>query len=82
MTKRDKLIQKFLSKPKDFTWDELVKVLSQFGFQLFSSDGSRRKFINNNNNIVISLHEPHPKKVIKSYVFDIVIKILKQEDLL
>jgi hypothetical protein len=38
--------------------------------------GSRRKFVNDENNI-ISLHEPHPQKVLKAYQIDIIIEHLK-----
>jgi len=32
LSKIDKLIAKFLSKPKDFTWDELIAILNHFGY--------------------------------------------------
>lgn len=71
MSKIDKLIKKLKSNPKDFTWDELKKVLAHFGFeeikQKGKTGGSRRKFVNEKLE-VISLHEPHPEKIIKSYV--------------
>ena len=31
MSKVEKLIEKLKSKPKDFTWDEMIKVLNYFG---------------------------------------------------
>ncbi len=33
MTRQEKLIKRLLSKPKDFTWNELTKLLSGFGFE-------------------------------------------------
>ena len=75
----DKLIKKFKSNPKDFTWDELRKVLSHFGYEEIKSKGktggSRRKFKNASNRI-ISIHEPHPEKTIKRYLIKQIIEHL------
>jgi hypothetical protein len=48
MSKHEKLKDRFLSKPKDFTWPELVKFLGVFGYVLKNagkSSGSRVRFI-------------------------------------
>ena len=79
MSKVEKIIEKLKSKPKDFTWDEMIKVLNCFGFEQMAqgkTGGSRRKLMNGNKQI-ISLHEPHPQKVLKSYQLDIIIDFLK-----
>lgn len=72
MGKIDKLIAKLKGNPKDFTWSELKKVLAYFGFieikKKGKTGGSRRKFKNATNDIIISLHEPHPDNIVKSYV--------------
>lgn len=77
--KIEKLIAKLLSKPKDFTWLELKKVLSHFGYDELKSKGktggSRRKFVNAQGQI-ISLHEPHPEKIIKQYLIKQIIEHL------
>lgn len=78
MGKIDKLIEKLLSNPKDFTWNELVKVLNHFGYYEVSkgkTGGSRRKFVNDEKN-VISLHKPHPNQIVKSYVISQIIEHL------
>ncbi len=70
MSQIDKLIAKLLSKPKDFTWSELEKVLAAKGFELLKTGktgGSRRKFYNAATNIVLDLHKPHPGNILKSY---------------
>jgi len=71
MSKIDKIMKKFNSNPKDFTWDELLKLLNHYGYieinKKGKTGGSRRKFANKNQTI-ISLHEPHPQKIIKPYV--------------
>ncbi|MCW5907812.1 MAG: type II toxin-antitoxin system HicA family toxin [Chitinophagales bacterium] len=70
MSKAEKLIERLKTYPKDFTWEELVKVLHHFGYTEIKkgkTGGSRRKFANKQNNI-ISLHKPHPQNVVKEYV--------------
>jgi hypothetical protein len=76
---RGKLLRRFLSAPKDFTWEELVKILASFGYKEIitgKTGGSRRKFKNVKNNI-ISLHKPHPSNTLKDYVISDVISHLK-----
>ena len=79
MSKIDKLIEKLKSKPKDFFWFEMVKVRNHFGYNQIlqgKTVGSRRKFVNVNKQI-ISLHEPHPQRVLKGYQLDIIIEHLE-----
>jgi hypothetical protein len=79
MSKVDKLVEKLKAKPKDFTWDEAVEVLKHYGYSPMvqgKTGGSRRKFVNVAKDI-ISLHEPHMQKVLKSYQLDIIIEHLK-----
>lgn len=70
MSKDKKLIDRFLSIPSDFTWDELQQLLKSFGYKeikVGKTAGSRRKFIDNDNNIIL-LHKPHPANIVKKYV--------------
>lgn len=81
MTRKDKLLKRLLSKPKDFGWDELVTLLLWLGFEETSTGktgGSRRRFVTKDG-IVIGLHKPHPKNILKSYQIEQIIDILKQE---
>lgn len=69
MTRIDKIIERLLSNPSDFTYDETVRILIFFGYEKLKSGkkgGSRRKFINKDNHIII-FHEPHPGKIMKKY---------------
>lgn len=80
MSKIEKLIKRLQSRPKDFTWDELLRVLKHYGYVEVpqgKTGGSRRKFINKSNTQIINLHEPHPQNVLKSYQVNIVIDFLK-----
>lgn len=81
MSKVEKLLQRLLSNPKDFTWDELVKILSIYGYTEIKkgkTGGSRRKFADENKNI-ISLYKPHPSNIIKEYAIKEVIAHLKEK---
>jgi len=81
LSKIDKLIARFLNRPKDLTLDELVAILSYYGYQELpagKTGGSRRKF-SDANNIIISLHKPHPRPIVKSYVIDQILEHLKEK---
>lgn len=81
MTQNVKLVRRFLSNPKDFTWDELCKVLANLGYEEFTggkTGGSRRRFVDSNKNI-ITLHKPHPGNIVKSYAIREVIAHLKEK---
>jgi len=84
MTQYDKLIERFLSKPKDFSWQELVKILSGLGYKQMSAGktgGSRVRFIHEDN-MPIVLHKPHPKLILKRYQLEDIIEQLTLEGLL
>jgi len=60
MSKAEKLLKRFLSKPKDFTYDELKRLLRLFGYEetkTGKTSGSR----------VARLHKPHPNPELKHY---------------
>lgn len=83
MSKKDKLIAKLLNLPKDFTFEEMVTLLSYFGYRLKESrKGSGVKFIKEDSNEVINFHKPHPNNILKKYVLVQVIEKLKKEGLL
>lgn len=84
MSKREKLIDRFLSKPTDFTWKELLTVLNILGYEQISTgstSGSRVKFIHREHPPII-LHRPHPRPVLKRYQLDAIIDMLYREDAL
>lgn len=83
MSKRDKLIDRLLSKPKDFTFNEMVSLLSYFGYELKQAGtGSGVKFIKEGSNEVINFHKPHPSGILKRYVLEQVIEKLRKEGVL
>jgi len=70
--------------PSDFTWEELVSLLTGFGYTLAKSGktgGSRVKFIHETLPPII-LHKPHPTPVLKKYQLEQIEETLKGEGLI
>jgi hypothetical protein len=69
MSKKEKLIVRFLSMPTDFHYDEMVKLLNYFSFYEIrqgKTSGSRVRFMNSEG-IPVMLHKPHPTGLLKRY---------------
>lgn len=83
MSKKDKLLDRLLKKPKDFTFDEMESLLSYFGYKFKSGGvGSGVKFIKEGSSEVIYFHKPHPSGILKRYVLEQVIEKLGKDGLL
>lgn len=85
MTRKDKLIERLLTVPKDLTFDELVKIFKQFGFETGNkgkTSGSRVEFYHTELQVKYYAHKPHPKNIVKPYVIKQVIEFLENLDLL
>ncbi len=83
MSKKDKLIDKLLKKPKDFSFDEMESLLKYFGYKLKQGGaGSGVKFIKDGSSEVINFHKPHPNGILKRYVLEQVIDKLRKDGLL
>ena len=82
MSKKDKLIKRFQTIPKDFHWDELTVLMQYLGFVELQGSGSRVKFYNKNVECLIQLHKPHPSKIIKKYMMKEILSTLRKEKLL
>ena len=66
MGTKEKLIERFKRQPKDFTFDEMVKLLIGFGYTIGNkgkTSGSRIRFINKETKSVIDMHKPHPSNI-------------------
>jgi len=79
MSRKEELLDRFKSKPRDFRWDEFVSLMGHLGYQEQTGSGSRRKFINRSTGHVISMHKPHPSEILKSYQIKQVISALEDE---
>lgn len=79
MSKKDKLIARFLSMPSDFHYDEMLTLLGYYGFNEVKkgkTSGSRVKF-ENEEGVPIILHKPHPSGIMKKYQMKQVKEILE-----
>lgn len=79
MSKKEKLITRFLILPSDFHYDEMVTLLAYFGFievKKGKTSGSRVKF-ENEEGVPIILHKPHPGGIMKKYQMKQVKEILE-----
>lgn len=63
MSKHEKAIAKLQATPppSDFKWDELVTVLRHLGYRQLNNTGSRRKFFNEEKDLLVVCHQPHPR---------------------
>ncbi|MBO4634194.1 MAG: type II toxin-antitoxin system HicA family toxin [Bacteroidales bacterium] len=83
MSTKDKLIERFKTLPNDFTFDELVRVFSFFGFSLNNkgiTSGSRVVFIKGSDSLM--MHRPHPGNTVKKGPLKSAYKYLKKLKLL
>ena len=71
VNKKEKLIRRFRTLPKDFTFEEVVALFQGMGFTLENkgaTSGSRVKFYNEKDENSYIMHKPHPSNVIKGYM--------------
>ena len=83
VARRTKLVRRLRSRPRDFTWDELVRLLEGLGYSQVrtgATGGSRRRFTHPDAP-TISLHRPHPGNIVKRYVMDDVLGLLTEAGL-
>ena len=84
MSKKDKLSERLLSRPADFTFEELVTLLNRFGYsarRAGKTGGSRVTFSNGEGDY-LRFHKPHPKNVMKKYQIDEFIAFLTERGFL
>ena len=82
MTKYENLISRFQSRPKEFTYNELQRLLNGLGYTEWQRTGSRVVFFNKKLKHSIKLHKPHPDKILKRYQIDLVFNELRSKELL
>ena len=78
MSRFQKALDRLTSRPKDFTWKELETIMTHFGYDELKGGGSRRKFVHGKTKAVVSLHEPHPRPILKAYAVDLIIEHLTE----
>ena len=84
MGKKDKLIKRLKTKPKDFTFDEAETLLNYLDYEHSDkgkTSGSRVCF-KSSKHAPIMLYKPHPQKELKSYQIKDLIDKLEEEGLI
>lgn len=85
MNKREKLIKRFRTQPKDFTFEEVVTLFLGCGFTLEnkgSTSGSRVRFYNEKDKKAYIMHKPHPSNIIKGYMMRDILNYLVKNNYL
>ena len=82
MSSFEKLQARFLSITKDFSYNELKRLLNGFGYIEQQRSGSRIVFNNERLHHSIKLHKPHPGNILKRYQLNVILKELKTKELL
>lgn len=83
MSKDEKLVKRFLSRPKNFTFEELKKMLKAFGYEEIrqgKTSGSAVAFFNKAEMHLIHLHKPHPGNELKMYQIDLIREELEKKE--
>lgn len=77
---KEKLIEKLLSKPSNFTYNEARSLLIKLGYVEYNGDGSRVTFykLAPDTTHIIKLHKPHPGNELKKYAVKDLCNALKE----
>lgn len=84
MGKKEKLIMRLRSKPRDFTFEEAESLLNYFDYARSNkgkTSGSRVMFTSSAHAPIL-LHKPHPRKELLEYQVKQLVEILEQEGLI
>ena len=82
--KKEKIIKKLLSRPKDFSFNEVTALLNSYGYverKGGKTGGSRVAFANENNDY-IRIHKPHQRNSLLPYQVSNLINDLTERGLL
>lgn len=83
MSKKEKLIKRLKSKPKDFTFEEAECLLNFLEYECLEkgkTSGSRVIFKSQNHGSIL-LHKPHPRKELLEYQVKQILETLEKEGL-
>jgi len=84
LSRRDKLLGRFLSRPKDITFEDTTTLMGQYGYYIAGggkTGGSRVSFTNGKGDY-IRIHKPHPRNIMKLYQVDDIITALSERELI
>lgn len=85
MGTKEKLIGRFLTLPKNFTYDEVKRLFGLFGYSESdkgSTSGSRVEFVSANGKNSYIMHKPHPSNIMKGYVMKQLLAYIRENKLI
>ncbi|MDP3642002.1 MAG: type II toxin-antitoxin system HicA family toxin [Bacteroidota bacterium] len=71
--------RKVKKQPKDFTFDELIRLFQVLGFEISQkgkTSGSRVEFVNPEKGLSFGAHKPHPASAIKACAMKQILEFL------
>ena len=80
MSSKDKLIERFKKRPKDFTYEETITLLTYYGYHedtKGATSGSRVRLTNEETGYYIDIHRPHPGSIMKEWMVKTIYQHLK-----
>ena len=81
----EKLVERLLQKPKDFTNEEVEKLLTHFGYEKDNkgmTSGSRIAYSNPKTGALFLLHRSHSPNTLRPYIVNKLIQHLKEQGLI
>lgn len=85
MGRKEKQLQRLLSGPKDYAYEEMKQLLEGFGYiedHAGRTSGSRVSFYNPRTGDILKTHRPHPGNVLKEYQVRKLIQALCEQGVL
>ena len=85
MSRKEKLLRRFLTRPVDFRFEEMSVLLGDLGYERVlpgKTGGSRVAFIDRQSGHIIRLHRPHAGKTMKAYQLELVEEALRAKGII
>lgn len=85
MSKHEKILKELLTRSQKFSYNELKKLLTSFGYikiKTGKTSGSCVVFYNSETQHIIRLYKPHPRNILKRYQMDLITKELKNMEII
>jgi len=80
MTRQEKALQKIRNNPRGVRFDDLVKVLEQYGFEIRKTGGSHHVFIRGQYRVIVPFRKLHLLEYVVKDALKILDRILEEED--
>ncbi|CCY03312.1 toxin-antitoxin system toxin component HicA family [Prevotella sp. CAG:924] len=82
MGAKEKLVERFKKQPKDFIFDESLRLLGYTKLNKGATLGSHIRFKNEETGQYIDIHRPHPGSIMKAWMIKAIYQHLKKNGLI